>query len=129
MPSLSRIRTKAALQNGRAAVTNALSTARSASTRWGRTSVLRIDARSDVLWTVIDTGSAGFGSDTVVLRRIDLRKEMGIDLESNRNALCFNSRGVGTTGAQCRATGAVIILGYGASADTLHINSAGRSWK
>jgi Tfp pilus assembly protein FimT len=128
LPTLGRIRTSAALRNGRAALTSALATARSAATRWGRTSVLRIDADADALWVVVDTSDTGSGADTVVLTRFDLRSDMGLDLRSDRAALCFDSRGVGTTAAACPATGARLILVYGAVADTLLVNVAGRLW-
>jgi Tfp pilus assembly protein FimT len=128
LPALGRIRSSAALHNGRAAVASALATARSAATRWGRTSVLRIDEDDDALWTVVDTSDGGGGADTMVLGRFDLRSDMGLDLLSDRTALCFDSRGVGTTAAACPATGARLILAYDGVADTLLVNVAGRLW-
>lgn len=128
LPSLQKSLGGVALQNGRAGVTSALSTARSAATRWGRTSVLRIDAAGDELWTVVDTGSAG-GPDTLVLGRIRLRQDLGVNLRSDRTSLCFNSRGVGTTSTECPRTGATLILEHGSRADTLRINSGGRVWR
>lgn len=128
LPAMSRIRTRAAIQNGRAAVASALATARSAATRWGRSTVLRIDVVDDVVWVVVDTSFGGSGGDTLVLGRFDLRADMGLDLASDRAALCFDSRGVGTTGSACPATGARLILRHGGTADTLLVNAAGRLW-
>lgn len=128
-PPLGRMRTRAALQSGRAAVTSALTVARAASTRWGRTSILRLDGPGDALWTVVDTGTAGTGVDTMVVGRFDLRGDFGLNLRTDRTALCFNSRGVGTAGSQCPTLGAQIVLEYGAAADTLFINAAGRLWR
>lgn len=128
-PPLGRMRTRAALQNARAAVTSALTVARSASTQWGRTSILRIDAYGDALWTVVDTGSAGTGADTVVLGRFLLRDDFGVNLRSERTALCFNSRGVGTAATECPTLGAQLVLEHGGESDTLFINAAGRLWR
>lgn len=128
IPALQKSLGRAALQNGRAGVSSALSTARAAATRWGRTSVLRIDAAEDELWTVVDTGAAGAG-DTLVLGRIRLREDMGVNLRADRTSLCFNSRGVGTTSRECPRTGATLVLEHGVDVDTLRINSAGRLWR
>lgn len=128
VPALQRNLGATSLQNGRAAVSSALATARSAATRWGRTSILRIDGPNDELWAVVDTGS-GASPDTVVLVHMWLRDDLGVDLRSDRDAICFNSRGVGTTSAACPQTGATLILRHGAEADTLRVNSAGRIWR
>ena len=90
--------------------------------------MLRIDVVDDVVWVVVDTSFGGSGGDTLVLGRFDLRADLGLDLASDRAALCFDSRGVGTTGSDCPATGARLILSYGATADTLLVNAAGRLW-
>lgn len=123
------MRTRAALQSGRAAVTSALTVARTASTRWGRTSILRLDGPRDMIWTVVDTGDVATGADTLVMSRVFLRTDFGVNLRTDQSALCFNSRGVGTAGAECPTLGAQIVLEYGGSADTLLVNAAGRIWR
>ncbi len=125
-PPLSRMRESAALQNGRAAVTSALSVARTAGTQWGRTSILRIDTATNRLRIVVDTGSAAGGVDTLVVRRYFLGADQGVALSSNRTEICFNSRGVATTAAACPSSGARIVLSVGARRDTIVVNSAGR---
>ncbi len=123
---LSNIRESSAIQNGRHAVTSALSLASSTGTRWGRTSVLRIDSIRDELRIVVDTSSAGSRGDSLVVRVYRLGEDLGVALSSNRRTLCFNSRGVGTSGVECAESGGWIALRYGGRADTLTVSSAGR---
>jgi prepilin-type N-terminal cleavage/methylation domain-containing protein len=127
-PSFARMRDRTALQSGRAMATSALAAARAASTRWGRNSVVWLDDVDAILVTV-DTGSAGTGVATAVVNTYELRADLGLSMSSDRQAICFNSRGVGTTAAVCPATGARIILSHGADYDTLDVNAAGRLWR
>lgn len=129
LPSFQRIRTSAALQSGRAAATSTLAAARATATAWGRTAVVRIDGPGNALWAVVDTGAAGNGVDTMVVGRVDLGGDLGLDLRSDRTTLCFNSRGVGTVARECPETGATLVLRYGNVADTLWVNVAGRVWR
>jgi len=125
-PSLSRFRNRSALQNGAHMVTSALSLAGSSGVRWGRTSVLRIDAGSDALRVVVDTGTTGSGRDTLIVREFRLGDDLGVEVTSNRSSLCYNSRGVGTTGADCPDQGGWIAVAFGGEVDTVHVNIAGR---
>jgi len=126
IPSLRGMRERAALQNGRHLITSALSLARASSSQWGRTSVVRIDTIRDELRVVLDTGAAGTGADTLVVREYRLGEGSGVQIESDRGSLCFNSRGVGTVAAECPTTGAVIRLRLADAVDTIVVSSAGR---
>jgi len=124
-PPITRIRESARLQNGRHMVTSALSLARATGPQWGRVAVLRIDTVLDQMWVVVDTGDAG-RADTLVARTYRFADDLGVELESNRSSLCFNSRGIGTTGVECPATGRRILITSGGRADTLELTSVGR---
>jgi len=123
---LARMRTSAAVQSGRAQVTSALSLAQATAVRWGRTTTVGIDTVRETLSIRIDT--ARTASPAIVVRTYDLR-ELGVQLVSNRTALCYSSRGVGTTAADCPSTGAQLIVSTRGRADTISVNSAGRVWR
>jgi type II secretory pathway pseudopilin PulG len=129
LPPLGRMRTTAALQSGRAQVTGALSLAQSTGVRWGRTARVRIDTLEDALTLEVDTGSAGFSSAPMLVRAYRLGAELGLELESDRGAICYNARGVATTASGCPATGARLILRSGDRSDTVSVNAAGRVWR
>ncbi len=126
-PPIARMRTTAALQSGRSQATSALWLAQVTGTRWGRSSTVRIDTVLDMLSVSVDTGSAGAAS-TIVVRQYRLGSDLGIAIGSNRAAVCYNARGVGTTGPACPSTGGQVTLRSGARADTIRINAAGRVW-
>ena len=128
-PSLSRLRSSAGLQSGRAQVTAALSLARATSTRMGRTSTLTIDTATSVMRVSVDTGSVGGSSDPWLAREYRLGDDLGVRLGSNRSTLCFDARGIGTIAAGCPEAGAILTLASGGVVDTVRINSAGRIWR
>jgi prepilin-type N-terminal cleavage/methylation domain-containing protein len=127
-PPLARMRGRSALQSGRAMVTSALATARASSTRWGRNSVVWLDD-DDVIRVIVDTGSTGTGVAPKLVSTYQLGTDLGLRMSADRDALCFNSRGVGTTAAACPASGARILLTHGSDVDTLNVNMAGRLWQ
>ena len=129
IPPIGRMRTRIALRNARAAVTTALVEARRGATRFQRTSVLTFDGASGVVSAAIDTASAGFDPDTLLLGRFELLREHRVSFESNRGALCFDGGGVGTVTTACPQVGAEIVLRRGDFADTLLVNAAGRVWR
>lgn len=124
---LARMRTSAALQSGRAQVTAALSLAQATAIRWGRTTTVSIDTVRDVLSVSVDT--ARYISAPVVLRSYDLGATLGVQLRTDRTALCYSARGVGTATVDCPTTGAQVIVVAEGRADTISINSAGRVWR
>lgn len=126
-PPLQRMRSRSALQNGRAAITAQLARARSASTRWGGPSLLSIDIADQRLRVKMDTSASGENGDTLVVSTFDL-SELGVTIAANHSAVCFDSRGVGTTGAACPQSGTEIVLSSGDDQDTVYINAAGRVW-
>lgn len=128
IPPLARLREAAAVDSGRSQVTAALSLSRSVGSRWGRTAVLLIDTVQDVLTLRVDTTGLFGTAEYLVVREFWLGADLGVDLGANRSAICFNSRGVGTTGPECPETGALITLKDSERVDTIRINSAGRVW-
>ncbi len=124
-PSFSRIRTSAALQAGRAQVTSALSLAQVTGVRWGRTATVSFDTVRDMITVRVDTGSAMGPPVSIVVREYRL-PEAGVALHSNRAAICYSARGVGTTTSACPSTGAQLTVAAGGRADTVLVNSAGR---
>lgn len=87
--------------------------------------MLRLDSRTGLIWVEVDTTLAGSGArDT--LDMVHLGQELGVALTSNRTAVCFNGRGIGTTSSDCPVAGAVIILSSGGRADTVIVGALGR---
>jgi Tfp pilus assembly protein FimT len=125
MPSLAATRVRASVHNSKHMVVSSISLARTAAIRFGRPAVLRLDSESNRIWVEVDTTLAGGGArDT--LEMIWLSQQVGVDLQSNRTGVCFNGRGIGTTGSDCPRAGGVIILSMGARADTVFIGPLGR---
>lgn len=129
VPPVQRMRTAAALQNGRAQVSAALVLARGTATRWGRIAELHFDPGQDILSVRVDTVTVGSSTATVLIRQYRLRDDLGVDVRSDRDVLCFDATGVGTTGPSCPVAGATVVIRAGARADTLRINSVGRVWR
>ena len=125
LPAIARTRVSASVHNSRFVVESSVSLARATAMRYGRPAVLRFDSVRDQLWVVVDTSMVGSAAlDT--LGYFDIRAEFNVDLESNRQALCFNGRGIGTTGAVCPQAGAVITLALSGRADTVLVTPLGR---
>lgn len=125
IPSLASTRVRAAVHNSKHVVLSSISLARSAAIRFGRPAVLRLDSQGDRIWVEVDTSMvAGGPKDTLNL--VNLRQELDVDLKSNRSSVCFNGRGIGTTGAACPWPGGMIIISSGSRADTVFISPVGR---
>jgi len=125
IPSIGRTRVKASVHNSSQAVIGAISLAKAAAVRFGRPSVLRLDSSRDRVWVEVDTTLAGTGRlDT--LGYFSFREELKVDLKTNRTALCFDGRGIGTTRTACPQAGAVIIVALNQSADTVFVSPLGR---
>jgi prepilin-type N-terminal cleavage/methylation domain-containing protein len=127
-PSFNRIRTSAALQSGRAQVTGALGLAQTTGIRWGRTTTVSFDTLRDMITVRVDTGSLMGPTSPVVVREYRLL-EAGVELRSNRAAICYSARGVGVTSAGCPSTGAQLTIVAGSRMDTVFVNSAGRVYQ
>ena len=126
LPAIGRIRAAAALQNARHAVESALSLARASAIQYGRPSMVRFDAATERVWVEVDTTVAGTGGAVDTVRVFDLAGELQVDLESDRTALCFDGRGIGTTGTGCPAAGAVITLEREGRIGIVRVSPTGR---
>ncbi len=127
-PSLARMRSVSGFQTGRAQVTAALASARATSARSGRTSMVVIDTATGMLRVQVDTSDIGRPASPVVVRDFHVERETGTSLGSNRDALCFDARGIGVIATGCSETGARITLRIGDTVDTIRVNAAGRAW-
>ncbi len=126
LPSIGRSRVSAAVHNSKYVVISTLSLARATAMRYGRPAVLRLDAARDRIWIEVDTTEAGSGAAVDSLGYFDFTKELRVKLESNRASLCFDGRGIGTTGAACPEAGAAIVLSLAHRADTVVVSPLGR---
>jgi prepilin-type N-terminal cleavage/methylation domain-containing protein len=125
LPAIGRTRVSASVHNSRYVVESSIALARATAIRFGRTAQLHLDSAADRVWVEADTTLAGSGGEAVRLGYFDIAGEYNVDLQSNRNVLCFNSRGIGTTGASCPQTGATVVLSMQGRADTVRVSPTG----
>lgn len=126
MPSIGRIRISASIHNARSAVISAISLGRATAINYGRPATVHLDSGGDRVWVEIDTTLAGDGSVVDTLGLFYISDELDVDLESDSPGVCFNSQGIGTTGAECPVAGAQIILSRSGRADTVNVSPPGR---
>ncbi len=126
LPSIGRTRISASVHNARHVVVSSVSLARATAMRFGGSAVLRLDAANDRLWVEADTTLSKSGEEMVRLGYFDFDAELNVNLDSNRTTLCFNSRGIGTTGTACPQAGATIVVFLVDSADTVRVSPMGR---
>ncbi len=124
VPAIGRARVAAAVHNSRHVVVSSISLARATAMRFGRPTVLRLDATEDRLWIEADTSVSGGAVDTIGF--YSFAGELATDLQSNRSSLCFNGRGIGTTGTACPQAGALIVVSLGSKADSVLVTALGR---
>lgn len=126
LPPMGRMRVTATLHNAREMVTSTIASGRATAIRYGRPSVVRFDSDNDLIWIEVDTTVAGDNSARDTLGLVDLATSFGVDMKANRNAYCFNSRGIGTTSAVCPEWGIAVKLSLGGKADSVAVNEVGR---
>ncbi len=126
IPATSRIRAAAAVQNARHGVESTLALARASAIQYGRPSVFRIDAAGERVWVEVDTTVAGSGAALDTVGLYHLYDELRVDLESDRTALCFDGRGIATTGTVCALAGAQIVLSREGSVHAITVSATGR---
>jgi Tfp pilus assembly protein FimT len=125
VPSVMNARVSAAVHNAKYSVVSSVQLARATAIRYGRPAVLRIDSSEDRVWVEVDTTVAGAGvMDT--LGSVYLGAEFNVEVKSNRTGLCYNGRGIATTGTSCPTAGGVIIVALRSKADTIVISTVGR---
>lgn len=129
VPALVRVRASAVQRGGRSEVQAALWLTRSTSAQWGRTARLAIDTASDQLSVWVDTTIGGGGSDSLLVRVFPIGSDLEVELESNLDGFCLNSRGIATAAAGCTATSGEIWIRRPDGTDTVRINSVGRVWR
>lgn len=129
LPALGRVRASAALHGGRSQVQAALWLTRSTSAQWGRTARLAIDTASDQLSVWVDTSTGGSGTDSLLVRMFPIGSDLAVELESELDGFCLDSRGIATAAAGCTATSGEIRMRRPDGTDTVRINSVGRVWR
>lgn len=121
-----RLRDAAALHQARHIVTAAVGAASSAGARYGGPAVLEIDAAGEALELRVDTAGPGRSAVPLTVRRYDLAVGARVDLESDRDRICFDPRGVGVARPPCRSTGGTFVLRVGRYTDTVRLSAVGR---
>lgn len=125
MPAVVSTRDSVALNNGRAGVSSTVSVARAASSRYGRTSYLVLDAAADEIRVEADTTADG-GQPPVTLHRLDVWSELRLNLRASEPLLCLDPRGLVVAAGPCPGTGVVIYLDRGVHTDSVVVSSTGR---
>ncbi len=97
--------------------------ARSAAARYGRIAELHILPSSGRVWVEVDTSGGAGIMDTIGLVK-NIEGE-GLNLSSNRQILCFDSRGLPTSRGSCQPADATLIFSAGGRADTVRITALG----
>lgn len=125
-PALVSTRAGVAVHNGRARVSAAVSMARAASSRYGRTAYLVLDVAADQIRVDADTTADG-GQPPVTLHRLDLWSELRLNLRATEPLMCFDPRGLVVTSGACPGAGAVVVyLDRDAVTDSVVVSSTGR---
>lgn len=124
-PRLSSLSGRVAVRDARSRVTAAVSSARAAAVRHGRTSTLVFDAAGDRLLVRVDTAVMG-GGPPIALFEQDLWEELGVNLMASHPALCFDPRGLAVASAGCADQAVVVRLARGATTDSLTVSAVGR---
>ena len=83
-------------------LTQAHSLARATAVRFGRVAELHIDDANARFWVQVDTTYADVGDSLIVGSVNDLAEEQ-VTMSSNREVLCFDSRGLATTRDTCES--------------------------
>jgi Tfp pilus assembly protein FimT len=91
------------------------SLARATAVRMGRMSLLRADPVKRRLWIEVN-GAPVAGSDTY----------LEVNFTTNRTILCFDARGLATTGGTCQSPDATFVFIQGGRSDTLRTTLLGR---
>lgn len=125
IPALISTKDSVAVNNGRARVSSAVSVARAASSRYGRTSYLVFDVAADEIRVAADTTADG-RQPPVTLHRLDLWGELRLNLRASEPLLCLDPRGLAVVSGPCPGTGAVVYLDRNAYTDSVVVSSTGR---
>ena len=95
--------------------------ARSVAMKYGRRASLHVEAVR--FWIEADTGTASGVTDTISHVR---ELEWDVQMSSNRNLLCFNTKGLPSVRPPCSAPDATVVFTLGDHADTVKISPVGR---
>lgn len=125
VPPLVSTRDGVALSNGRARVSSAVSVARAASSRYGRTSYLVLDVAADEIRVEADTTADG-GEPPVILHRLDLWRDLRLNLRATEPLLCLDPRGLAVASGPCPGTPVVVYLERDARVDSVMVSTTGR---
>ena len=99
------------------------SLARSTALRYGRVSELHIDAAAARFWVEVDTSGTGV-RDTVGF--VHSVADDRVKISSTRALLCFDARGVATTGGSCQPGDATVVFATTNKVDTVRVTTLGK---
>lgn len=129
VPALSRARARFDVAAARDAFIATQALARQVGGHYGRRAVLHIDTAGNRLWVTVDTSAQRTREvkDTIgpVVRVAD--EFGGVQLDSNRQRLCFDALGLGTARGDCELPNATVVFSRAAASDTVTISRLGRT--
>ncbi len=99
------------------------SLARSTALRYGRVSELHVDAAAARFWVEVDTSGTGV-RDTVGF--VHSVAGDGVRMSSTRALLCFDARGVATTGGSCQSGDVTVAFASSQRVDTVWVTALGK---
>ena len=103
----------------RLAMTHSL--ARATSVRFGRVAELRIDAINARFWVEVDTSGTGIRDTIGTVNQLE-----GVTMSSDRERLCFDSRGLATSRGQCEPGNALVQFSLAGRTDTFQTTALGK---
>ncbi|MEP7380692.1 MAG: type II secretion system protein [Gemmatimonadota bacterium] len=112
IPSVARVRDRAAVHGATSALVSVLADARHQSLRWQRRTAIRFDTA---------TGSAVVHAGQDTLSRLQLRTLFQVSLDATRDSIAFYPTGLGFGAANTR-----LIVARGIAAETVTVSRAGR---
>jgi prepilin-type N-terminal cleavage/methylation domain-containing protein len=98
---------------------------RSTALRYARIAQLHVDTAGRRFWIDVDTSANGVGQRATVAN-IRYLSDLGLQMKSNRALLCFDARGIASTGGSCEAGDAQVIFSDGVIADTVTTTILGK---
>ena len=101
------------------------SLARSTALRYGRVAQLHVDTTGKRFWIDVDTSANGVGQRATIANVRDVSGD-SLVMTSTRTLLCFDARGIASTGGSCESGDATVIFSYGATADTVATTALGK---
>ena len=125
IPEFAAVFTRFAVRNAADEFVSSFQLARAAALRSGGVASLHIDDEVGRFWVEVDTTAARTGvTDTIGPVRYLFRH--GVEMESSREEICFDSRGFSTPVPGCPPSDGLIVFSRGDHADTVRTTLTGK---